>query len=169
MSQPFIAEIRIFATNFAPRGFAFCDGQLLPISQNTALFALIGTIYGGDGRTTTALPNLKDRIPMHPGNGPGLSSRRLGQKGGSDTETLGLGHLGNHNHSVRATNTAANANSPAGARPAMAPAYEAGNSLTAMSSEAMAAAGGGGAHNNKQPYLTLNFVIALQGTFPSRS
>jgi microcystin-dependent protein len=98
MSEPFIAEIRIFAGNFAPRGWAFCDGQLLPISQNTALFSLIGTTYGGDGRTTTALPNLQGRAPMHPGRGPGLTERRLGQKGGVETVTLSEAQMPNHNH-----------------------------------------------------------------------
>ena len=98
MSEPFTAEIRIFAGNFAPRGWAFCNGQLLPISQNTALFSLIGTTYGGDGRTTTALPNLKGRIPMHPGRGPGLTSRRLGQRGGVEMVTLSEAQMPNHNH-----------------------------------------------------------------------
>lgn len=100
MSEPFIAEIRIFAGNFAPRGWAFCDGQLLPIAQNTALFSLIGTTYGGDGRTTTALPNLQGRAPMHPGRGPGLTSRRLGQKGGVETVTLTEAQMSSHNHTL---------------------------------------------------------------------
>ena len=99
MSEPFVAEIRIMAFNFAPRGWAFCDGQLLPISQNTALFSLIGTTYGGDGRTTTALPNLRDRAPMHPGRGPGLTARRLGQKVGVDTVTLVEAQIPSHTHS----------------------------------------------------------------------
>jgi len=169
MSNPFIAEIKIFAGNFAPRSFAFCNGQLLPISQNTALFALIGTTYGGDGRTTTALPNMQDRIPMHPGRGPGLTSRRLGEKGGATTATLNATQIANHIHGVRATNAAPNASSPAGALPAMAPVYEAGTGLTPMSSGAMTATGGSSAHNNAQPTTALNFIIALQGTFPSRS
>ncbi|MFN2335087.1 MAG: phage tail protein, partial [Wenzhouxiangellaceae bacterium] len=101
MSEPFIAEIRIFAGNFAPRGWAYCDGQLLPISQNTALFSLIGTTYGGDGRNTTALPNLQGRTPMHPGRGPGLTSRRLGERGGVEAVTLSEAQMPNHNHALR--------------------------------------------------------------------
>ena len=112
MSEPFIAEIRIFAGNFAPRGWAFCDGQLLPISQNTALFALIGTTYGGDGRTTTALPNLQGRAPMHPGRGPGLTSRRLGQNGGSETITLTEAQLPNHTHGVEVSGRVGSDNDP---------------------------------------------------------
>ena len=100
MSEPFLAEIRIFAGNFAPRNWAFCNGQLLPIAQNTALFSLIGTTYGGDGRTTTALPNLQGRAPMHPGNGPGLTPRRLGESGGTETITLTESQMPNHQHSA---------------------------------------------------------------------
>ena len=102
MSEPFIAEIRIFAGNFAPRSWAFCDGQLLPISQNTALFSLIGTVYGGDGRSTTALPNMMGRAPMHPGRGPGLTSRRLGQRGGVEMVTLSEAQMPDHTHTLRA-------------------------------------------------------------------
>ena len=105
MSEPFVAEIRIFAGNFAPRGWAFCDGQLLPISQNTALFSIIGTTYGGDGRSTTALPNMKGRTPMHPGRGPGLTSRRLGQRGGAEYVTLAESQMPSHTHTVRGTDT----------------------------------------------------------------
>lgn len=172
MSEPFIAEIRIFAGNFAPRSWAFCNGQLLPISQNTALFSLIGTTYGGDGRTTTALPNLQDRLPMHPGNGPGLTSRRLGENGGADTATLTTNQIPPHSHSARGTEAAPNINSPTGALPAVAPIYNstAGSTKVNMSADAMGAStGGGGAHNNRQPFLALNFIIALQGLFPSRS
>ena len=103
MSEPFIAEIKIWAGNFSPRGWAFCDGQLLPISQNTALFSLIGTSYGGDGRTTTALPNLQGRAPMRPGRGPGLTPRSLGQNVGTETVTLVEQQMANHNHTLRAT------------------------------------------------------------------
>ena len=101
MSEPFIAEIRIFAGNFAPRSWAFCNGQLLPIAQNTALFSLIGTTYGGDGRTTTALPNLQGKAPMHPGRGPGLTVRQLGQTGGSETVSLTEAQMPSHNHSLQ--------------------------------------------------------------------
>jgi microcystin-dependent protein len=170
MSQPFIAEIRIFASNFAPRNFAFCDGTLLPVAQNTALFALIGNIYGGDGRTTLGLPNLQDRLPMHPGRGPGLTPRVLGQSGGTATVALTSGNMPNHSHSMLGTGDAPNSASPANAVVATAPAYEAtGSNLTNMANEALLPAGGGQAHDNQQPYLTLNFIIALQGLFPSRA
>lgn len=112
MSEPFIAEIRIFAGNFAPRSWAFCNGQLVPIAQNTALFSLIGTTYGGDGRTTTALPNLEGRTPMHPGRGPGLTARRLGQRGGSEQVTLTEAQLPNHNHTAMASTNSADTNIP---------------------------------------------------------
>ena len=167
MSEPFIAEVRIFAGNFAPRGFAFCSGQLLPISQNTALFSLIGTTYGGDGRTTTALPDLQNRLPMHPGNGPGLTSRRLGQRGGVNSVTLTDAQLASHKHDVQGSSVAPDSNSPAGAYPAMAPLYNAGGNVTGMGTTN--SSGGGQAHNNDQPYLALNFIIALTGLFPSRS
>jgi microcystin-dependent protein len=171
MSEPFIAEIKIFAGNFAPRGYAFCNGQLLPIAQNTALFSLVGTTYGGDGRTTLGLPNLHERLPMHPGNGPGLSQRRLGQNGGNDTATLTDQQIPPHTHAVQAANAAPTTDTPTGAYPANAPAFEAGDAggLVSMSSDAMASAGGGGAHGNQQPYLNLAFIIALVGTFPSRN
>ena len=177
MSEPFIAEIRIFAGNFAPRGWAFCDGQLLPISNNTALFSLIGTTYGGDGRTTTALPNLQGRAPMHPGRGPGLTSRRLGEKVGVETVTLTEAQIPSHSHTARADvtgfanvttpgNTSAFNRSVAGAN-----AYQSNTSsnVVDLASETLATTGGGQAHDNIQPYLTLNFIIALQGLYPSRS
>jgi microcystin-dependent protein len=176
MSQPFIAEIRIFAGNFAPRGWAFCDGGLLPISQNTALFALIGTTYGGDGRTTTALPNLKGQAPMHPGNGPGLSSRRLGERGGSETSSLNTNQMPSHSHTAQASNDAATFGTPgnthvigrgAGRFDAF---FGAANNLVDMQSPgSLNDTGGNQAHNNLQPFLTLNFIIALVGVFPSRS
>jgi len=172
MSEPFIAEIRIFAGNFAPRGWAFCNGQLLPIAQNTALFSLIGTTYGGDGRTTTGLPNLQNRAPMHPGNGPGLSSRRLGQKGGADTVALTASNLPTHTHSMKGVSDAPNQSSPAGARLAAAPMYENGDTtgtLADLADNATSNSGTGVAHNNEQPYLGLIFIIALIGTYPSRS
>lgn len=172
MSEPFIAEVRIFAGNFAPRGWAFCNGQLLPIAQNTALFSLIGTTYGGDGRTTTALPNLQDRVPMHAGRGPGLSNRRLGEKGGADTVALTNGQIPSHTHTMRGVSNAPNVSPPSGARLAAAPMYEAGDSggLGAMASAAMSInTGGGQPHNNLQPYLGLYFIIALVGVYPSRS
>jgi microcystin-dependent protein len=171
MSDPFIAEIKIFAGNFAPRGFAFCNGQLLPIAQNTALFALVGTIYGGDGRTTLGLPDLQSRLPMHPGNGPGLTSRRIGERGGSDTVTLTDAQVPPHLHAVQAADAAPTTSSPTGAFPATAPVYEPGDTggLVSMSANAMTSTGSGGAHNNQQPYLNLGFIIALVGIFPSRN
>ena len=170
MSTPFIAEIKIFAGNFAPRNFAFCNGQLLPISQNTALFSLVGTTYGGDGRTTFGLPNLQSRLAMHPGHGPGLSSRRLGERSGTDTVTLASTQIP-HNHLVQAANATATTDSPTGAFPANAPVFEPGDAggLVPMSANAMTSVGGGDAHNNQQPFLNLSFIIALLGVFPSRS
>lgn len=174
MSEPFIAEIRIFAGNFAPRSWAFCDGQLLPIAQNTALFSLIGTTYGGDGRTTTALPNLKGRAPMHPGRGPGLTNRNLGQAGGVEEVVLNETQIPSHTHTLHAGgNTAAGVvAAPAGNTigfAASAMGYATSANLTSMSSSSLANSGGSQGHNNMQPFLTINFIIALQGLYPSRS
>lgn len=175
MSEPFIAEIRIFAGNFAPRGWAFCNGQLLPVSQNTALFSLIGTTYGGDGRSTTALPNLQGRAPMHPGRGPGLTARRLGEKGGVETVTLSEAQMPQHNHILRATAENGEQGSLSAtvslARSRGGPLYQQDTSsnLVDMASEALPNTGGSQAHNNMQPYLTINFIIALVGLYPSRS
>lgn len=174
MSEPFIAEIRIFAGNFASRNWAFCDGQLLPVSQNTALFSLIGTTYGGDGRTTTALPNLQGRAPMHPGRGPGLTDRRLGERGGADTVTLTEAQIPSHNHILQAGLSRAGAGNPAGNalnRSTGEQAYQtdASNNLVPMASQMVGNTGGSQPHNNRQPYLGLNFIIALVGLYPSRS
>lgn len=181
MSDPFVAEIRIFAGNFAPRNWAFCNGTLLPIAQNTALFSLIGTTYGGDGRTTTQLPDLRGRAAMHPGQGPGLTRRRLGERGGSEQASLSLGQITGHSHAVYGKNdddadnpTPANSGAPDGrafANNAAKPLYgpNTAGDLDAMSAAAVSSVGGGQAHNNMQPFLTMNFIIALQGTFPSRS
>lgn len=173
MSEPFIAEIRIFAGNFAPRGWAFCDGQLLPISQNTALFSLIGTTFGGDGRTTTALPNMQGRAPMHPGRGPGLTARRLGEKTGVETAALSAAQLPNHSHQMRCQSGNANSQNPSGAYLAteLGPAtpYSNGGTNATMAANALDSSGGNAAHNNMQPFLTLSFIIALQGLYPSRS
>ena len=174
MSEPFIAEIRIFAGNFAPRGWAFCNGQLLPIAQNTALFSLIGTTYGGDGRTTTALPNLQGRAPMHPGRGPGLTARRLGQRGGSETVSLSEAQMPNHTHTILAVPNQALLKTPSNtrsiARSRFGSAYQTNTSsnLVAFNSQALANSGGSQAHNNLQPFLAMNFIIALVGTYPSR-
>lgn len=172
MSEPFVAEIRIFAGNFAPRGWAFCNGQLLPVSQNTALFSLIGTTYGGDGRSTTALPNLQGRGPMHPGRGPGLTARRLGERGGVETVTLTEAQMPNHRHTAHATTETGNTNEPqsnflATALGRGANLYKGSGAQVQM--EPLRSTGGSQAHNNLQPYLTMNFIIALVGLYPSRS
>lgn len=176
MSEPFIAEIRIFAGNFAPRGWAFCDGQLLPISQNTALFSLIGTTYGGDGRTTTALPNLEGRAPMHPGRGPGLTARRLGERGGVEMVTLSEAQMPNHTHTLQGSTDEAEFDgspNPAGNLTGVveggAEVYAAANNLQPFPDATVSYTGGSQAHNNMQPYLTINFIIALVGLYPSRS
>lgn len=172
MSEPFIAEIRIFAGNFAPRGWAFCDGQLLPIAQNTALFSLIGTTYGGDGRTTTALPNLKGRAPMHPGRGPGLTERRLGDRGGTEQLSLTEAQIPNHNHNLRGVQADVDSTSPDGhflAEGASMYTDQVTSNLVNLSSTAMLNAGGNRPHNNMQPFLVINFIIALIGLYPSRS
>ena len=175
MSEPFIAEIRIFAGNFAPRSWAFCNGQLLPIAQNTALFSLIGTTYGGDGRSTTALPNLKGRAPMHPGRGPGLTSRRLGQRGGVEMVSLSEAQMPSHTHTARAANTAPGDNDPgntaylAQGAGRFVSLYAPSNSrLASMQSNTLANTGGSQPHNNMQPYIAVNFIVALQGLYPSR-
>jgi microcystin-dependent protein len=174
MADPFVAEIRIFPFNFSPRGWAFCDGQLLPISQNTALFSLLGTTYGGDGRSTFALPNLQGRAPMHPGQGPGLSVRDLGEMGGSETETLIESEIPSHNHTLQAQAiTLGGSANPAGNtlnRVASGNLYANTNAnLVPLSPQALAPAGAHQPHNNMMPYLTCYFNIAMQGVFPPRS
>jgi microcystin-dependent protein len=172
MADPFVAEIRIFPFNFAPTGWAFCNGQLMPISQNTALFSLLGTTYGGDGRTTFALPNLQGNAPMHPGQGPGLSEHFLGEMGGSATLTLLVSEIPAHAHAINAQNTPGNVKLPSSSvtlsRSAGGNAYAPAQNLVAMSNQMLAPTGGGQPSNNMQPYLTLSFCIALQGIFPPR-
>lgn len=173
MSEPFIAEIRIFAGNFAPRGWAFCDGQLLPISQNTALFSLIGTTYGGDGRSTTALPDLQGRVPMHPGRGPGLTSRRLGQRGGVETVSLTEAQMPNHTHTMTGeteTGESLSPNNNSLARSGGAFSYQQNttSNLVSLDSRALPNSGGSQPHNNLQPFIAMNFIIALLGLYPSR-
>ena len=171
MSEPFIAEIRMFAGNFAPEGWAHCDGALLPIAQNTALFSLIGTTYGGDGETTTALPNLQGRVPMHAGRGPGLTDRRLGERLGQARVTLAASQLPGHTHTLRAAEEDATSTDPTGRALAIADSntYRETGTDASMHADAIGDAGGGGAHENRQPYLVMRFIIALTGTYPSAS
>jgi microcystin-dependent protein len=175
MADPFVAEIRIFPFNFAPNGWAFCDGQLMPLSQNTALFSLLGTTYGGNGKSNFALPNMQGNVPMHPGQGPGLSLHDLGETGGSETVTLLESEIPSHSHSVGAqTVPLGGVAAPAGAtlsRPASGTLYFTGGSpsLVTMSPSVIAPVGGNQPHTNLQPYVTLNFCIALQGVFPPRT
>ena len=169
MSEPFIGQIQIWAGNFAPRGWAFCNGALLPIAQNTALFSLLGTIYGGDGRTTFGLPNLQGRVPMHPGNGPGLTPRTLGQNGGVDAVTLNANQVPGHSHSMQGSSNDNDNTSPIGRAVGFADADNLYRSTADTTMDALASVGGGGAHNNLQPTLALSFIIALEGLYPSRS
>lgn len=174
--DPFVAEIRIFPFNFAPKGWAFCDGQLLPLSQNTALFSLLGTTYGGDGKSTFALPDMQGNAPMHPGQGPGLSLHDLGETGGSEFVTLLESEIPSHSHGMMAANLPSDQAAPTPtrsmARSINAFAYVAGSptpALVQMNAQTLAPAGGDQPHNNMQPYLTLNFCIALQGVYPPRT
>jgi len=179
MANPFVAEIRCFPFNFPPKGWAFCDGQLMPISQNTALFSLLGTTYGGDGKSTFALPNLQGSVPMHPGQGPGLSLHDLGETGGSDTVTLLQSEMPLHTHIVQSSAGGGGVSTASGNGP--------GKSVTGGSTavniysdlgptpniffnqSAIGVIGGSLPHNNDMPSLTLNFCIALQGVFPPRT
>jgi len=169
--NPFLAQIMLFAGNFAPRGWAFCHGQLLPISQNTALFSLLGTIYGGDGRTTFALPDLKGRVVIGPGRGPGLSTYREGQKGGAETVTLTQLNLAQHNHSLMIpTSTQAAGESQGFISAATIYAEDPTPGTNIQGAPAVTASSGhNNPLNNREPYLALNYIIALQGVFPSRS
>lgn len=173
MADPFVAEIRIYPFNFAPKGWAFCDGQLLPLSQNTALFSLLGTTYGGNGKSNFALPNLQGRSPMQPGQGPGLSLHDLGEAGGSETVTLLESEIPSHSHALRANNTLGDTPIPAGNTLAryINNAYQTNTTanLVSLSDQALPPAGGDAPHNNMMPYLTFNFCIALQGVFPPRT
>jgi microcystin-dependent protein len=174
--DPFVAEIRIYPFNFAPKGWAFCDGQLIPISQNTALFSLLGTTYGGDGKSTFALPDMQGNAPMHAGQGPGLSLRDLGETGGEQSVTLLQTEMPAHSHGVQGVASPASlatpagnawASSPRGRPTAYTPSVPANN--VQMSAFGTSVSGGSLPHNNMMPYLGLNFCIALQGVFPPRS
>jgi len=173
MADPFVAEIRIFPFNFAPKGWAWCDGQLLAISQNTALFSLLGTTYGGTGETNFALPDLQGSAPMHPGQGPGLSLHDLGETGGSDTVTLLESEIPSHKHTLNFYNDLANSNLPVNANLANSPQKNASVYTSSTSNLKTGAylspSGSSFPHNNMQPYLTVNFCIALQGVYPPRS
>lgn len=170
MSEPFVGEIRMFAGNFAPRGWAFCDGQLLAVSQNDALFSLLGTIYGGDGRTTFGLPDLRGRLPIHAGSGPGLSPRRLGGKGGAEKVTLTVNQLPSHRHNLKAsTNIPSDRNANGGVTgQTLSDTYINDSPLTNMNSSAVSKVGGSRSHTNLMPFLCIHFIIALVGIYPSR-
>jgi microcystin-dependent protein len=161
----------MFAGNFAPRGWAFCDGQLLAVSQNDALFSLLGTIYGGDGRTTFGLPDLRGRIPIHAGTGPGLSERRLGSKSGTERETVTVGQLPTHSHTFQASTAAGNQSDPSGATLASSPnvrIYRDVAPSVNMATSSLLATGGSQPHDNMAPYLCVHYIIALYGVYPSR-
>ncbi len=163
MAEPFLSEIRIFSFNFAPKGWALCNGQLLPINQNQALFSLLGTTYGGDGRVNFALPDLRGRVPIHTGSG-----HTLGENGGEQAHTLSIAELPTHTHVAMASPTNANAPSPVGAVLGGAlNTYRGPDSLVSLNPGSVSNTGGSQAHLNMQPFLTLNFCIALQGIFPS--
>ena len=172
MSDPFVGEIRIFAGNFAPRSWAFCDGQLLAVSQNDALFSLFGTIYGGDGRTTFGLPDLRGRVPLHQGTGPGLSNRRLGSKAGAENVTLTTNQLASHGHGLTATTNNATSKNPSGnvlAQTDLPSYFNANEQFAALNSASISSTGGAQRHNNLMPTLCVNFIVALFGIYPSRA
>jgi len=172
MSEPFVGEIRMFAGNFAPRGWAFCDGQLLAVSQNDALFSLLGTIYGGDGRTTFGLPDLRGRLPIHAGNGPGLSERRLGAKGGAEKVTLTVNQMPSHGHVVKASTNPGGETRPEGnvyASDTPVDVYFQNPPVTEnMNNSTLSHVGGSRSHTNLMPFLCIHFIIALFGIYPSR-
>ncbi len=171
--SPFIGEIRWFASNFAPRGWAFCNGQLLPVSQNDALFSILGTTYGGDGRTTFALPDLRGRAPVHFGQGPGLANVSLGQSLGAETVTLQANHLPAHSHTLQGSTNPATQSDPTSnvlGSPQGDNIYAAaGGTQVAMRVDSIGNTGANQAHNNMQPSIAINCIIALTGTFPSRN
>lgn len=183
--DPFIGEIIMFAGNFAPRGWALCQGQLLPISQNTALFSILGTIYGGDGRTTFALPDLRGRVAIGQGNGPGLSQRPLGQRGGAESTVLSVLNLPSHNHlgALKVSSGDSTLSQASAGSSIATPGTTSGRTFTASqgyntstpditlngNSVETGMTGGGQSFNNMEPFLVINYIIALQGVFPSRS
>lgn len=177
MSEPFIGQIMMFGGTYAPKGWAFCEGQVLPIAQNSALFSILGTTYGGNGQTTFALPDLRGRVPIQPGQGPGLSPYTLGQASGVENVTLLSTQIPAHTHALGAHNGAGDAPSPEGTVPAITvdpntqqPFNGYSSSVTThMANTAVGLAGGSQPHTNVQPYLCVNFIIALEGIYPSRS
>ena len=169
MAEPFLGQISMFGFAFAPKGWAFCNGQLLSIAQNTALFSLLGTTYGGDGQTTFALPNLQSRCPLHFGQGAGLSERDLGEQGGVESVTLLTTQMPQHSHLVNAFGEDASTSDPSGSVPAAGGAYNGAPDGTKMNAQMNDPTGGGQPHDNMTPFLGINFCIALSGIFPSRN
>ncbi|MCH9649022.1 MAG: tail fiber protein [Deltaproteobacteria bacterium] len=175
MSEPFLAEVRIVGFNFAPRGWAFCDGQILPINQNQSLYSLLGTTYGGDGRTSFGLPDMRGRSPMHVGRSNGGGDHREGQKSGEETHTLSAAEMPQHDHVLRGSTDPATLDAPesgavmANTSPTALQFYGQPGALVSMGTGTVANVGGGQAHDNMQPYIAVNFCIALQGLFPSRN
>ncbi len=169
--DPILGQIIMFAGNFAPRGWAFCEGQLLPISQNTALYSLLGTTYGGDGKTTFALPDLRGRVPMHPGHGPGLTPRRLGEQGGAETVTLTTNNLPAHNHALNIHNGDSKITTAAGnlLGNAQTQVYSDEAASGQLSPAAVGSTGGSQPVSIMQPFNCVNYIIALEGVYPSRS
>ncbi|RYG92740.1 phage tail protein [Loktanella sp. IMCC34160] len=170
--EPFIAQIMLFGGNFAPRGWAFCDGQLLPIASYNALFSILGTTYGGDGRTTFGLPDLRGRVPCHAGSGPGLTPRQIGQRFGEEHVTLTEANMPNHTHALMTSTTGTpGPRDQAGGSLGPAQIYVAGTETpnTALNPRSIGAAGGSTSHDNMQPTLCINYIIALEGVYPSRS
>lgn len=172
MSEPYLGEIRMFAGTFAPRNWAFCDGQLFAIASNEALFSLVGTTYGGDGNATFGLPDLRGRVPVHQGQGPGLSPRRLGSRSGAETVILAVSELASHSHVLKATSDIAiteDATDRVFASVDQDDAFYAKTNLVPMMPDAVGMAGGSRSHSNMMPSLCLNFIIALEGFYPSKS
>ncbi|GAA4454034.1 phage tail protein [Novipirellula rosea] len=173
MSEPYVGQIAMFAGNFAPRGWAFCDGQLLPISNHDALFSLFGTIYGGDGRTTFGLPDLRGRLAMHAGNGPGLDERRLGTKSGAETVTLSTPQIPPHRHQWKATSAVGNSGSPSGALLAQAQSDiyvdNVDDGSQQLHNAVVVPKGGSQSHTNLMPFLCIHFIVSLVGLYPSRT
>jgi microcystin-dependent protein len=171
MTEPFLGEIRIFAGNFPPKGYAFCQGQILSIQQNAALFSLLGTQYGGNGTTNFGLPDLRGRAPLGQGQGPGLSAYSVGEQIGTESVALTTPEMPAHNHTLQTTNAAANRSNANGAMLAVAkdPIYAAPPPSAVLNPGSLSLAGGSTPHENMQPFLTLNFIIALVGVFPARN